>query len=84
MSNAPLIDRAIAHARRDAYRAAAAMTTRELLACEPAYRAAVPGPVTGEALTQLRLVRTVIAHRARSARSRSRAAAQHRSARAER
>lgn len=84
MSNAPLIDRAIAHARREAYYAASAMTTAELLACEPAYRAAVPGPVTGEALTQLRMARTVIAQRTRSTRSRSRAAEQHRSALARR
>jgi hypothetical protein len=82
MSQAPLIDRAIAHARREAYRAAAGMTTAELHACEPAYRSAVPGPVAGEALTQLRMVRTVIAHRARSVRSRSRAAVQFRTARA--
>lgn len=76
MSQAPLIDRAIAHARREAYRTAAGMTTAELRACEPAYRAQVPGPVTGEALTQLRMVRTIIAHRTRS--PRSRAAAQFR------
>lgn len=84
MSNAPLVDRAIAHARRGAYYAAAGMTTAELRACEPAYRAAVPGPVAGEALTQLRMVRTILAHRVRSTRSRSRAAVQFRSARAER
>lgn len=74
MSNAPLIDRAIAHARRSAYFTAASMTTAELRACEPAYRAAVPGPVTGEARTQLRMVRTIVRHRIASPRSRSLAA----------
>jgi hypothetical protein len=39
------------------------MTTAELRACEPAYRAAVPGPVTGEARTQLHMVRTIVLHR---------------------
>jgi hypothetical protein len=74
MSNAPVIDRALAHYRRSAYRAAAGMTTSELRACEPAYRAQVAGPVTGEALVQLRMIRTIVAQRVRSTRSRSRAA----------
>jgi hypothetical protein len=74
MSNAPVIDRAIAHYRRECWRAAARMTTSELRACEPAYRAQVPGPVTGEALVQLRMIRTIVAQRVRSTRSRSRAA----------
>lgn len=58
--------KAVAHARREAYNTARGMTTAELYACEPAYRAAVPGPVTGEALTQLRMVRTIIRQRRRS------------------
>jgi hypothetical protein len=73
-TKAPLIDRAIASARRDAYRAAAGMTSRELKAGVQAYRDAVPGPVTGEALVQLRMIRTVVSQRVRSTRSRSRAA----------
>lgn len=73
--------KAVAHARRDAYRTAVGMTTAELRACEPDYRAQVPGPVTGEALTQLRMVRTILAHRVRSPRSRSRAAGQFRASR---
>jgi hypothetical protein len=73
-TQAPLIDRAIASARRDAYRAAAGMTTRELKTGVHAYQEAVPGPVTGEALVQLRMVRTIVAQRVRSTRSRSRAA----------
>ena len=79
----PLIDRALAYARRDAYFAAAAMTSAELQAGVREYQAAV-GPATGEALTQLRMIRTVIAMRRRSPRSRSRAAAEFRRARAAR
>jgi hypothetical protein len=79
----PLIDRALAYARRDAYFAAAAMTSAELQAGVREYQAAV-GPATGEALTQLRMIRTVIAMRRRSTRSRSRAAAEFRRARAAR
>jgi hypothetical protein len=74
MSNAPVIDRAIANYRRECWRAACGMTTSELRACEPAYRAQVAGPVTGEALVQLRMIRTVVSQRVRSTRSRSRAA----------
>jgi hypothetical protein len=82
MREIQVIDRAIAHARREAYRAAAGMTTAELRACEPAYRAATGvTEITGEALTQLRMVRTIVAHRARSTRSRARAAAQFRASR---
>jgi hypothetical protein len=77
----PVIDRAIAHARREAWRAASGMTTAELRAGVREYRMTVGLP-TGEALTQLRMVRTVIAQRVRSTRSRSRAAAQTRQARA--
>jgi hypothetical protein len=74
MSNAPVIDRAIAHYRRECWRAASGMTTSELRACEPAYRAQVAGPVTGEALVQLRMIRTIVSQRVRSTRARSRAA----------
>jgi hypothetical protein len=64
MSQAPLIDRAVAHARREAYYAAAAMTTAELRACKPAYLAATGvSEVTGEALTQLRTVSSELARR---------------------
>jgi hypothetical protein len=73
--------KAVAYARREAYRAAASMTTPELAKLGPAYRAEVPGPVTGEALTQLRMVETIVKQRTRSPRSRSRAARQHRDAR---
>ena len=77
-----LVGKALAHARREAYYTAAGMTQYDLRNCEPSYRAAMPGPVTGEALTQLRMVRTILAQRTRSTRSRSRAAAQFRAARA--
>jgi hypothetical protein len=73
--------RALASARRDAYRAASAMTDADLRECEPAYRALVPGPVSGEALLQLRMVRAILARRAQSPRSRSREAARYRAAR---
>ena len=56
--------RALAYARRESYRAADGMSSAELRECEPAYRALVPGPVTGEALTQLRTVNAVLARRA--------------------
>lgn len=72
------IDRAIASARRDAYRAAVGMTTTEMLAAERDYRVQVPGPVTGEALVQLRMMRAIQAQRVRSTRSRTRAAAEFR------
>jgi hypothetical protein len=64
--------KALAHARGKAYATAAAMTTPELRACATDY-AVNYGRATGEALTQLRMVRTIIAHRTRSTRSRSRA-----------
>jgi hypothetical protein len=63
--------RALACARREAYRAASAMTTADLYASVRRYRAEVPGPVTGEALAQLRMVSTVIAHRGRPLANRS-------------
>jgi uroporphyrinogen-III synthase len=55
--------KAVAHARRETYRVASAATTPQLRAWERAYRAAAPGPVTGEALTQLRMMRTIVARR---------------------
>lgn len=68
--------KAVAYARRETYRTVAAATTAELREWERVYRAEVPGPVTGEALTHLRMMRAVVAHRARS-----RAAQQFRAAR---
>jgi hypothetical protein len=60
-TRAPLIDRAIASARRDAYRAAAGMTTPDLTAGVRGYYAATGDfPATGEARTQLRMIRTII------------------------
>ena len=60
--------RALAHARREAYYQAAAMTTAQLRTCEPDYRRATGAgfDLGGEALVQLRMVRTVMAHRTRS------------------
>ena len=63
--------RALAHARREAYQAAAAMTTANLYASVRRYRAEVPGPVAGEALAQLRMVSTMFEHRRRSLATRS-------------
>jgi hypothetical protein len=76
--------KAVAWARREAYYAAASMTTPELRKLAPAYRAEVPGPVAGEALAQLRMVKTVVKQRTRSPRSRARAASQRSSALARR
>jgi hypothetical protein len=73
----------LASARREAYHAAAAMTTAELRACATDYAVSY-GRATGEALTQLRMVKTIIRHRARSPRGRTRAGGQRDSARAAR
>jgi uncharacterized protein len=55
----------LAHARREAYAAAASMTTAELRKCATDY-AVNYGRATGEALTQLRMIRTIIVQRTRS------------------
>lgn len=54
--------KAVAHARREAYRTAVAMTTPELRDCIAWYISAAGQP-TGEALTQERMVRAIIAQR---------------------
>ena len=77
--------KAVAFGRRQAYYVAAAMTTAELRAVAPAYRASLAGATAApEALTQLRMVETIVRHRTRSPRSRSRAAMQRNSALARR
>jgi hypothetical protein len=75
--------KALASARREAFRAASGMSTAELRMCEPDYRRATGAgfDLGGEALTQLRMIRTILRHRTRSTRSRSRAAQQYRAAR---
>jgi hypothetical protein len=62
-----LIDRSIARYRREARAVVTAMPTAELAECEPRYRAEVPGPVAGESLTQLRMIRNELARRAAAA-----------------
>lgn len=73
--------KAVAYARREAYYTATAMTTADLRKCASEYVAEFGRP-TDEALTQLRMVRTIIRLRTCSPRTRHRMAQQFNRARA--